>query len=82
MTTNNIVDIVRGLVDSKVQEPPLRVTVPAGTNLQEIEDEGENMTLEARIKDVSPDIKEVVVGRGKGVSVESIAQENRVKRGG
>lgn len=82
MTGINIVDLARGLVESKTQDPPLRVTVPAGTNLSEIADEGENMTLEQRLKDLSPDIKEVVVGKGKGLIVESLGQEQRVKPGG
>lgn len=82
MTSENIVDLARGLVESKIQDPPLRITVPAGTNLWEVADEGENMTLEQRLKDLSPDIKEVVVGKGKGLTVESVGQEQRVKAGG
>lgn len=83
MSGDNIVALVCGLTQANPVDPPLRVTVPAGTNLSEIADEGENMTLETRIKDCHPDIKEVVVGKGKGVSIESIGQEQRAQnRGG
>jgi len=81
MSPANIPDLVRGLIDGQKLDPPLRVTVPAETNLGETWD-GENLSLLDRIKDISPDIKEVVVGRGS-VTVESIAQEGRAQnRGG
>lgn len=68
---DNIVDLVTGLAHALLPSvpPPYKVTVPAGTNLGEHE-AGENVSLEQRIRDVHPDIKEVVVGTGPGVSVE------------
>lgn len=80
MSGQNIVDLVRGLIDGSkgVTVPPYRVICPSGTNLGEHE-EGENLALSERIKDIDPGIKEVVVGKGKGVSIENMSQEEENK---
>lgn len=84
MTGETIVECARGLVraaEATGSKPPFRITVPAGTNLQETWD-GENPTLEQRLKDIG-EVKEVVVGKGRGVSIDSVGAEEEVaNRGG
>lgn len=81
MNGEEIIEIGRGLIQgakSSGMVPPFRILVPHDTNLQEVW-EGENMSLEERLKDIT-DVKEVKVTKGRGVSIESIGAEDEVKK--
>lgn len=70
MNATNLIDLVRGLaagMDGSGKPGPYRVTVPQGTNLGEHE-EGENVSLEHRLKDIEG-VRDVVVGTGLGTSI-------------
>lgn len=84
MTGEMLHDCAKGLLQGAVSSgmsPPFRIVCPAGTNLGEFWD-GEGVTLEQRLKDLDG-VKEVRVGKGRGVSIESVGQEEAAKnRGG
>lgn len=81
MTDQDIIDNAKGLLQgvAGAMNPPYRVLVPHDCVLSSHE-AGENVTLEQRIKDLSPDIKEVKNQKGRGVSIESVGDEECAKK--
>lgn len=81
VNSDNIVANAKGIVTGALASnmtPPFRILVPSGTNLSEHE-EGENVTLEQRLKDIEH-VTEVKVGKGRGISVESIGDEKSARK--
>lgn len=73
MTADNIVDIVTGLVMSQKHSGkvgPWCITLPADINPHQVNDKDE--TLVKRLHDIDGGIKEVTVGKGRGVSIEGM----------